>query len=301
MNIDLPFATGRPVRREGTSWFLVHSPRPLDNFPLLRSRDVDEVRAFIKREYGHGALVPVRRGESFDAIINGCQLQNIGLRFGSFGASLRFEFPPLDHFCQLFPLRGAGETIRGPFTTELAPGGGALTSPDASHRTTLSADYEHLVLSIEAKALTRKLEALTGTTIVEPLRMDPRQDFRHPAARMLRRYVPLLVETLGTAELPIPDWWIAQTEQLIMTLLLSGHQHNYSNLLEQTVADAAPCQVKRAEDYIVENAHRAVSLEELADVTGVSAFSLFAAFRKHRGYSPREFVTRMRARHGAAR
>src|SRR5262249_34312298 len=158
-------------------------------------------------------------------------LHNVGLHFGSFGAALRFEFPPLDCFCQLF---------RCALATELAPGAGALTSPDASHRTTISADYEHLVLSIDAEALTLKLEALTGTAIVEPLGMDPLQNFRHPAARMLRRYIPLLVETVGTAKLPMPDWWIAQTEQLIMTLFLSGHQHNYSNLLEQNVADAAP-------------------------------------------------------------
>jgi len=123
------------------------------------------------------------------------------------------------------------------------------------------------------------LEALTGTTIVEPLRMAPLQHFRHPAARMLRQYLPLLVETLGAATLPFPDWWIAQTEQLIMTLFLSGHRHNYSHLLEREAADAAPWQVRRAEEYIVENAHRAISLEELAEVAGVSAFGLFAAFR----------------------
>jgi len=279
----------------------VHPPGPLANFPLLRSRDVDEVRTCLQRAYGRAAITLVHRAETFYATINGCQLQNIGLHFGRFGAPVTFEFPPLDHFCQLFPLRGAGENVRGRFAAELAPGAGALTSPEAPHETTISADYEHLVLSIDAKALTRKLETLTGTTIVEPLRMDPLQTFRRPAARMLHQYVPLLVETLGTAKIPFPDWWIAQTEQLIMTLFLSGHRHNYSNLLEQNTADAAPWQVRRAEEYIAENAHRAVSLEELADVTGVSAFSLFAAFRKHRGYSPREFVTRVRAKHGATR
>ena len=83
--------------------------------------------------------------------------------------------------------------------------------------------------------------------------------------------------------------------------LRRGRPVTPSSLLEQNATDAAPWQVKRAEEYIAENAHRAISLEELADVTGVSAFSLFAAFRKHRGYSPREFVTRVRAKHGATR
>ncbi len=281
-------------------WTIVHPPKPLDNFPLLRSRDVDEVRACLKRQYGYGALIPLHRAEAFDATINGCKLQDTALHFGTFGTPATFAFPPLDYFCQLLPLRGAGENVRGNLATELVANAGALTSPEAPHQTTISADYEHLVLRISAKALTRKLEALTGTTIVEPLRMAPLQHFRHPAARMLRQYLPLLVETLGAATLPFPDWWIAQTEQLIMTLFLSGHRHNYSHLLEREAADAAPWQVRRAEEYIVENAHRAISLEELAEVAGVSAFSLFAAFKKHRGYSPREFVARIRAKHGIA-
>jgi hypothetical protein len=272
--------------------------QPLDNFPLLRSRDVEEVRDCVAQLYGKRVLIPQRCVADFNAVINACPLRDTGLIYATFGVAARFDFPPVDYFCQLFPLRGTGKTISGEVSSDLIRGAGAVTSAEAPHQTTISADYAHLVLRIDAKALTEKLVAMTGATIVEPLRMDPQQDLRHPAAKMLQQYIPLLVETLGGTAPPFPDWWIAQTEQLLMTLFLCGHRHNYSHLLEQDAPEAALRQVKQAEEFIVANAQHAITLEELAEVAGVSALSLFAAFRKYRGYTPLEFIALMRSRRG---
>jgi len=275
---------------------VVDRQNPLDNFPLLRSKDVEEARDCLARIYGKRVLIPQHDVEGFNAIINACHLRDIGLLYGTFGAAASFEFPPVDYFCQLFPLRGTGETAIGQVSSNLIRGAGAVTSAEAPHQTKISADYAHLVLRIDAKALTAKLAALTGATINEPLRIDPRQEFKHPAAKMLQQYIPLLAETLSGATPPFPDWWIAQTEQLLMTLFLYGHHHNYSHLLEQDAPEAAFRQVKQAEEYIVANAQRDIRLEELAELTGVSILSLFAAFNKYRGYTPLEFIALARSR-----
>ena len=247
------------------------------------------------RIYGKRVLIPQHDVEGFNAIINACHVRDTGLLYGTFGAAVSFEFPPVDYFCRLFPLRGTGETAIGHVSSDLTRGTGAVTSAEAPHQTKISADYAHLVLRIDAKALTGKLAALTGATISEPLRMDPRQDFKHPAAKMLHQYIPLLAETLSGATPSFPDWWIAQTEQLLMTLFLCGHRHNYSHLLDQDAPEAALRPVKFAEEYIVANAQRDIRLEDLAEVTGVSALSLFAAFKKYRGYTPLEFIALARS------
>lgn len=250
------------------------------------------------RLYDKRVLMPERRVEGFNATVNACHLCDIGLIYGTFGTAVTFEFPPVDYFCQLFPLRGTGETACGQVSSELICGTSAVTSAEAPHQTKISADYEHLVLRIDAKALTEKLAAIAGATISEPLRMDPQQNFKHAAAKMLHQYVPLLAETLSGGTPPFPDWWIAQTEQLLMTLFLCGHRHNYSHLLEQDAPEAALRQVKQAEEYIVANAQRDIRLEELAAVAGVSILSLFAAFKKYRGYTPAEFIALVRSRRG---
>ena len=100
--------------------------RPLDNFPLIRSRDVEEVRHRIASVYARPVLVPAGRPEGFDAAINTCQLHDTGLLYGSFGAAVGFEFPPIGLFCQLFPARGNGETTSGKTSSQLSAGAGAV-------------------------------------------------------------------------------------------------------------------------------------------------------------------------------
>jgi len=279
----------------------VNAAKPLDNFPLVRSRDIEEVREAIARIYAKPALVPAPGVKALDATINNCRLQDIDLTYGAFGAAIEIEFPATGFFCQLFPIRGKGDVIIGSTPTTLTAGGIAVVPADAEVSGKYSDDYEYLVLRINARKLTEKLAALTGAAIQEPLRIEPQQNWRHPASQILQQYVPLLIDTLSDANPPFPEWWIAQTEQLLMTLFLCGHCHNYSHLLEQDVPDAAARQVRQAEEFIVANAERAISLEELAEVTGVSAFSLFSAFKKHRGYSPMEFVAQRRTRQGKIR
>jgi len=273
----------------------VDTLRPLNNFPLIRSRDIEETRSCVARIYAKPLLVPARGAEDFDATINGCQFRNLGLFYLTYGAAVEFEFPPAGLFCQLLPINGRGETTCGGSSFGLTAGSGPALPPGVPHKTNISADYEHFVLRINARALSEKLAAMTGVTISEPLRMEAQQSVTHPAAQMLRQYIPLFAETLSRATPPLPDWWIAQTEQLVMTLFLCGHRHNYSHLLEQQPADAAPLQIRQAEEYIEANAQRAITLEELAEITGVSAFSLFSSFKKYRGYSPLDFLSQVRS------
>jgi hypothetical protein len=278
---------------------VVNLSNPLDNFPLIRSRDIEEVCDAIGRIFARPAFAPLRGVDKVDATVNNCRLQHVSLAYGAYGADLELEYPETDLFVQFFPLRGKAEIRCGHTAAALIPGAGAVVSPGVSHTANFDADYAHVVLRIDARVLTEKLAAMTGATINAPLRVAPQHDVRQPAAHMLQRYLPLLIKTLGEANPPFPSWWIAQTEQLLMTLFLCGHRHNYSHLFEEAPAEAAPHQVRRTEEYIEANAQRAISLEELAAVTGVSAFSLFRSFKQSRGYSPLEFA-RQCSRRGRA-
>jgi AraC-binding-like domain len=276
----------------------VKSSKPLDNFPLVHSRSIEEVRETVARVYAKPTLVPAHGVTELNAAINRCRLPHTALAFSGYGVAVEIDYPATNIFSLLVPVRGAGEISCGRIATVLPAGGSAVRSAGISHRSIYSADYEHLILQIDAAVLTSKLSAMIGTQIGEPLQITPQANAKHPAAQMLAQYIPLLAGTLNAADPPFPAWWIEQTEQLLMTLLLFGYRHNYSHLIEQDAPDAAPWQVRRAEEFIEANADRAVSLEELAELTGVSAFSLFGSFRKYRGYSPLAFHAQVRSKRG---
>jgi hypothetical protein len=280
---------------------VAQSSRPLDNFPLVRTRQTEELRKVFARVYAAPTMELARPDKKLNAIINYCQIQDSCVGFGTYGADVCLEFPAVDYFLQLFPIQGKGEIVCRKAPLPMKAGTSATISPDYGYKASYSADYEQLILKFDAQALTRKLAAITEADINEPLRIDPQVDFSLPTARALYEYIPLLANTLSSAAPPLPAWWTAQTEQLLMVLFLCGHRHNYSYLLERDVPDAAPWQIRRAEEYIEANWRQPIALEDLARVAGVSAFSLFRSFKKARGYSPLEYIAQVRAKYGGMR
>ena len=203
-----------------TALLAVNVPRPLDNFPLLRSAKVKEVRETFARIYAEPVLVVKPHAESLNAVMNNCRLQNVELAFGAFGTEVGLDFPTSRYVAQLFPLQGTAEVTSGTKSIEVAAGSGCVLSSDAPHRLNFSADYAHLVLRVDARVLADKLRSMMGAPLHQPLRIDTQSNANGPAARMLQQYLPLLIETISQNDPPFPDGWIAQTEQLLLTLLL---------------------------------------------------------------------------------
>ena len=286
----------RTVFTDAESLMMIYST-PLENYPVARTRSIEEAREAVAQVYARPILEPTGNTKKLDVVINNCKLKHVSLSFGTYGAAVRVEFPAVDRFVLVTCVRGEGIITSGNTMVPLRASRGALFSPDMGYKANYGDECERILLQIDAQALTAKLAALTGKPINKPLRMDPCADFARPVAQTLHEYLPLLIKTLSTADAPLPNWWIAQTEQFLMTMYLFAHRHNYSELLQQEPPDAAAWQVRRAEEYIEANCRRPVSLEELAEVSGVSAFGLFRAFKRLRGYSPSEFALQLRSRH----
>ena len=269
----------------------------LDNFPLVRTADCDEVRAALAQVYAEPTLRLARSTERLDARLNNCPLHVTGLAYGAYGGAVTLDFPAVDCFVQFLPLRGRGEIVSRSQPAAMVAGQTCVAiSPDAGYQASYSEDYETLVLKIDPQALTRKLAAITGVNVNEPLQMEL-QPNRSERMLALCSYLSALAKTLSDSVSPLPNWWLSQTEQLLIVMFLCAHRHNYSHLFEQEAPDCAPWQVRRAEDYIEANWQEGITLEALAEVTGVSGFSLFRSFRRARGYSPFQYVSQVRWKH----
>jgi len=266
----------------------------------MRTNSIEEVRETLARIYAKPVLTPVPGVALLDAALNYCPVNNVGLCYRRYGADVQMEFPESGYFLNLMPIRGSGELSIGETTIELAEGAAVVVSADVGWRLRCTADYEHLVVKHDDQALTRKLAVMTGTAVGRRLQIDARQDPTRPQARIMTRYVRSLADTLSTADpkTPLPAWWAAQTEQLLMTMLLCCTPHNYSHLLDGEVPDAAAREVRRVEDYIEANWRQPVTLEDVAEATGVSTLCLYRSFRKVRGCSPMEFLAQIRSRNG---
>ncbi len=274
--------------------------RILDNFPLFHTRDADEICASLARVYAKPTVSLEDRSKAVDVAVNHYQGEHVALGYTRYGTAITAKYPETGFMLQSFPVRGKGEITVNHTKRSLNPRRGMLVAPGQRFTVKLNANYEHFVLVINAKSLAAKLAALIGDTIAYPFSCDIAADGKTPAADALRNHFFFLVDHLSTSAAPLPRFVMEEFEQTLMVMFLHANSHNCSHRLERPSADSAPWQVRRAEEYVEANWRRAITLEDLAAISGVSALSLFRSFRKSRGYSPMEFAKRIRLDHAHA-
>lgn len=266
----------------------------------MRTRSIEEVRETLARIYAKPVLTPSRGAKALNATMNYCPMNDLRMYYRRYGAAVWLEFPETDYLLQIVPLRGSGELIIRGVGTVLRPDVTVIVPAGTSWMLHCSADYEHLAVRIDPEALTRKLASMVGADIGRPLRMAAHQGPGSPSARLLPQYINSLVNTMSSADndAALPAWWIAQTEQLLMAMLLCCNRHNYSHLLDEKMPEATPMEVRRAEEFMEANWQHPITLQELAAVAGVSELGLFRSFRQYRDYSPLQFLSRIRSQRG---
>jgi AraC-like DNA-binding protein len=269
--------------------------RPLDRFPVVRTQNVEEMRAALTRVYARPQLRA--RITKVDATLNYLKLRHVGLGYTKYGIDLSGAYPESDTYLQAFPLGGRGEVAIKKFTSPLSPGHGLTVSPGRRFAAKADANYEHLFIVVSMRGLTDKLGTIIGRPIGRAVEFDPIMNNANPAAKALRDHLGFLVKTVSESDMPLPKLVLEEFEQTLLVMILQANRHNYSGLLDRVSLDVASWQVRRAEDYIEANWRRPITLTDLVRVTGASALDLFRSFKKSRGYSPMEYADRVRLGH----
>jgi AraC-like DNA-binding protein len=272
------------------------SVRPLDRFQVIRTQNVEEIRAAFARMYGQSMSVE-GNAKRLDAAINRCAMKDISLSYARFGADMGLVFPETVVTFHMIPVRGRGEATVNGAAIPLSAGHGVTISQGVSFAERFNTDYEHVVLAINTLALTDKLAVLTGAPINRPLTFYSTKGEASFGVKAFRDHFFFLVDKLSASAVPLPRLLSAEFEQTLIVMFLHANRHNCSHLLERAPVDASPWQIRRAEEYIEANWRQAITLEKLAAVTEMSAFDLFRSFKSSRGYSPTEFADRVRLRH----
>jgi len=268
------------------------SRKPLDSFPVIRSRNFDEIRQAFIRSYDARHLNLPHGAESFEFRLNHWQSGNIGLLYLS-GAPFQLEFPTANFFRQAFVRGGANvrfDGIERQVTNELS----CVLPPETLVSAAYAPGFEHFGLRIKADSLLSKLAALIGATPLRKLQFDQTTRADDAAIDNIRRMMTFFALELDSTT---PALAIAELEQALIVSFLCNNRHNYSIQLDEGVHPIASWQVRRAEEYIEAHWNQPITIEELARVTSASARSIFHQFKKDRGQSPMAFVKQVRLRY----
>jgi len=270
---------------------------PLNSFGHLRTSDVAVLEEGVGRYYAGAKIELIRGAKGLNVVANRCQLKSIGLTYGRHQARLRFRIPELQVYALLFPFKGGASAQAGRANVEIAGQCALVGSATEPVCLDYTPEFEQLILTVSAEALSKKFEALHGEPPTSRLAFEHACDFRRAESEKLRRMFMFLVQQVDSRTSGFHPLALAEFEQAMIVTFLSALHHNYSHLLHHRGPSVARWQVRRAEEYIESNWDQPLTVEALALVTGVSTRSLFLAFQKSRGYSPMEFVKRVRLAH----
>jgi AraC-like DNA-binding protein len=272
---------------------MMPSPLPLDRYPLVRARSLEEA-IHIQASLSAPAKVELLdRREPFGWEANRLPLGDLGIVASRYKAGFHARsLAPGSVFSFMIPSKNGVAKLGGRSADLVGGKKGALTCAAEPGEFAFETAYETRSVGMPIQTVETMLDTLTGRKRSEQLRFELSVDLQHGGGAAAMRLVDYIVREadhpVSALDSPLVK---ARLAEALIVALLTGLPHNYSEwLAPESPRVNEPAYVRRAEDYMQANAHRHISLADLAAVTGMSIRTLSAAFRTHRGSSPMEFL-----------
>ena len=269
---------------------------PNSRFATSRLDEIEDVVCNIVTPH---KLVPTGRGTQAHAEFEHYGQNDLGLFHIRYGRSLSVELlgDHIDNFVTfVMSTSGKGHLRFGGEELPLSATDGLIFRPDVPKTIHYGSDSETLALVIDRNKITDYCRRLLGWDRAAALDFEPAFRLDDAAGR---RWLRLL--HYAEAEVSDPNSMVhfmdaarKRLEEMLMTGLLLGHQHNLTDALLKPQSTAAPHYVKHAEDFIEHHFSRPISLADIAAHVRVSVRSLQNGFQHFRNTTPMAFLRSVR-------
>ena len=260
---------------------------------LVQTRDPDEACAWLDAR-GISLDLAARDARKFSMCLNGVSLPNRSISFSYVYYDTRVSVTTTEanrDYWVLPPICGAFEGSTGKSEAAFGPDRAFVMSPLRSSRVRSQERSARLSLRLTGTALTRQLVALLGEPLNAPLELMTELRVGEGYGRSIIGYVHQTIADYESGGSMLCDPATANAfEQFIMTALLLGHPHNYSDALQRLEKPIAPRDVRRAIDYIEAHLDSVITLADIVAAATVPGRTLFKHFKDHRGMSPMRYL-----------
>ncbi|PHM45033.1 AraC family transcription regulator [Xenorhabdus mauleonii] len=263
---------------------------------LFASNDLDEIKSMVGRVMQPHQLNILGSNQKLDARMHYIPLGDFSMSRLRYGANVNIDPGELgDFFLVQMPLVGRACIESGNRQLDSTPDMASVLSPNQQTSMHWHADNDQFMVRISRSLLERTLIGQIGHPLDHPLVFELGFAWRNCQAwRCLMLY-------LLECATQVPDilqyrMITNQMEQLLSVTLLSTHQHNYIESANHRCA-IRPRHVRRVQEYLQAHAHEPITVEQLAQVAGVSLRSLYSGFKEFLNISPMQYLRDLRMAH----
>lgn len=260
---------------------------------IFDGSDPDGIAWSLGRLFDRVSVEIPNRNPALRCKLRAVHFGEVSLVHGKYASEVSITIPDFNSFAgSSAPLKGSGEHVVRGSDVVVGKGNGVMLSP-GKVKLHYGAGFEHVSMIVQPSALTAKLVALLGDLRFGPLQFRPGVDGRNPSAQQLERLLRFVAQE---AELPgsLPDLVRNELQQTMIASLLFATENNYTLALHGEAPCASPRQVRLVEEYIDQNWSGPIAMEDLSEIAKASIRSVHAAFKANRGYTPMEYVKRVR-------
>ncbi|MGI9296127.1 MAG: AraC family transcriptional regulator [Pseudomonadales bacterium] len=272
--------------------------KPLANYRLFDTRDLDEARYQVSQVYCDHKLQSIH-GRALDARHHHAPFGDLTFNYMTYGPEVSVEPGYLQDFYLLqLPLQGSAEINCDGQSVGTKAGSASVINPSSYTRMLWSEGCEKLLIQIRREAVEQRLALMLGHPLDQPLRFDVCMQQQHAKHAAWWRTIRFVISELGMEQHCYQDESarVALEKSIINSLICTLHS-NYSERLAAQGRSIAPKHVRVAEQYAQDNFRDAISIDDLTAVTGVSARCLFEGFQKFRNTTPMKYLLQVRLEH----
>ncbi|WP_262273134.1 AraC family transcriptional regulator [Microvirga yunnanensis] len=279
-------------RKERSGAILEHS---------YRSLELDEIEHVVSSQITPHKLVPLSRDRSVNSTFRFHGAENLAVFDIRYGSQIAVEFEQYeagDLLGFVMANEGTGRVLLDREEFGISRNQGVMITSGPRETLHYAEDCETRVVLMNRGRIAEYCAKLLGRDIETPIDFQTNFSLDSAAGQSwlrLTQYVASELQDPHSMLKLLPEAQ-RQLEQTLLTSLLLGHSHTYSEALLRPQSAAAPFYVKRAEAFIKAHFAEPLSLADIAAHAGVSARSLQNGFQSFRGMTPMAFLRTLRLR-----
>lgn len=264
----------------------------------MRSVDPDEAREVGTRVYHSHRVTILGDATSFAMNLDAASLGPLTVGWLSYDTAVRIESTHRGYYQINVPTAGTLVASSAGSSAVGGPEHGVIHMPDRDAAFTgWATPAPVLALRIAAPALDHHLQQLLDRPVHQQLDLDMRLDLSSGRGAQWLALVRSLADDLADENALVRQPMVAAPfVQSVITGLLLTARHQYREELETPPALADNAAVRRACDYIEENAALPITVTDVARAAGIGVRGLQQSFQRAFGISPSDYVRHVRLR-----
>ena len=263
---------------------------------VFQSSDLDETRHHIGELFVPHKLEITGKRQSLHANVRHAEYSPFKFVYVRHGADVDIDPGKLkDFFMIQIPLKGTAEVRVDGQHVYCSPNQAVMLSPTLGTTMRFHKNVRHLNVRIEKDELESYLEQQIQRCLPRPLEFAPEISFKGGRVTEMLSFISFIALHLNDACSVYQNPVIKKRlSEVLLNMFLWNVEHNYTDELHRMELLLRPAYVKKALEFIHENANEAITPTDIAKSVSTSRRSLYMGFKKYLNSTPMSYLRNVR-------